>query len=463
MMKKRFFLYTLVFLLSPLSAFAQSVYSYRLDNGLKLLVKTDHRFPTVVSQVWYKVGSSYEHNGITGISHALEHMMFRGTKAYPSGKFTEIITKLGGIQNAFTNYDVTAYYQVLPADQLAVSFKLEADRMQNLLLDKALFTQEMKAVQEERRLRIDDVPESVLEERFMAAFFVSSPYHHPVIGWKSDLDNMKVEDLRDWYHRWYTPNNATVVVVGDVDPQKTYELAKQYFGKIPSRPITPLKPRIEIEPLGAKALTVNVPAKLPFIIMGYPVPSLKTAKEPKTAYALLILSQILSGGESARLVKELVRQQQLASSAQSYYSFYQRQNGLFALYGIPTEGHTTQELKQGLLKQVKALQQKPVSAKELERTKALIIAQKIYSQDSVQEQANDLGQLESVGLSYKNAETFVAQVEKITPEDILQVAQTYLKPNRLTTGILNPLPMSLKPSPQPTTTQNAHEHHWPHH
>lgn len=462
-MRKSTFLTACFSLLISLGAFAQSVHEYQLDNGLKILIRSDHRFPTVVSQIWYKVGSTYEHNGITGISHALEHMMFRGTQRYPSGKLIEIITEHGGIQNAFTHYDFTAYYQVLPAKQLAVSFQLEADRMQNLLLDEALFTKEMKAIQEERRLRVDDVPESLLEERFMATAYVSSPYHHPVIGWKNDLDHMTVEDLKKWYQRWYSPNNALLVIVGDIDPQKTYELAKQYFGNLPSRPLRPVKPRKEIAPLGEQSVTVNTPAKLPMIVIGYPVPSLTTAQQPKTAYALLLLSQILSGSGSSRLEKELVRQKQIATAVQTSYDFYQRQDGLFVLSGIPAQGQSVQTIKQALLKQIEKLQQQPVNPKELERIKSLIIAQKIYKKDSLQEQATEMGMLESVGLSFKQADDYVKQIESITSEDIQQATKTYLVPNKLTTGILNPLPMAPMPNTQPKADSNAHANHIPHH
>lgn len=463
-MKKTFFFSCLFLLLFPVYALAQDVYSYRLDNGLSLIVKPDHRFPTVVSQIWYKVGSSYEHNGITGISHALEHMMFRGTKAYPSGKLTEIIAENGGIQNAFTNYDYTAYYQVLPADKLSVSFQLEADRMQNLLLDKDLFTKEMKAIQEERRLRTDDVPEALMEERFLAAAYVSTPYHHPVIGWKNDLDNMTVEDLRSWYQRWYSPNNAVLVVVGDVDPQKTFELAKQYFGKIPARPFTPLKPQTEIEPLGKKVVQVDVPAKLPSIIIGYPVPSLTTAKDPKTAYALLVLAQILTGGESSRLEKEMVRQKQIATAVEGSYDIYQRQKGLFILYGIPAQGQDVKTIKEYFLKQIENLQQNLVDSKELERVKSLTIAEDVFKKDSIQAQAMEIGMLESVGLSFKTANDYVKQIESITAEEVREVARTYLKPNRMIIGILNPLAMAPETAPKTLPNQqNPHENQPPHH
>lgn len=458
-----FFLYVFLFLV-PVFTFAQNVHKYRLDNGLTLLVKPDHRFPVVVSQVWYKVGSSYEPSGITGISHALEHMMFRGTKDYPAGKFSEMVAEHGGMLNAFTFTDYTAYYEVLPANKLYISFQLEADRMQNLVLDKELFTKEMKAIQEERRLRIDDVPENLLQERFNAAAYLSTSYHHDTLGWKNDLDHMTVEDLRDWYQRWYSPNNATLVVVGDVDPEKTFELAKKYFGKIPARPLTPLKPQHEVETLGKKTVQVRVPAKLPFIMMGYPVPSLVTVKDPKVAYALLVISKILSGGESSRLEKDMIRQKQIASMVGSYYNLTQRGKGLFMLYGIPAQGHNVKIIEENFLKHIEDLKQNLVDPKTLESVKALTIAEDIFKKDSIQDQASEMGMLETVGLSHKEADEYVKQVESVTPEDIRQAARTFLNPDKMTIGILDPLPMTAAPKKQPSSTeQSLNPHDQTHH
>ena len=210
-------LLTLFLLLSSQALLAAgAVTEYRLDNGLKLLVKEDHRAPVVVSQVWYKVGASYEHDGITGVSHVLEHMMFKGTDAHPPGEFSRIISENGGRENAFTSKDYTAYFQRLEKSRLAVSFELEADRMRNLHLQDKEFQKEINVVMEERRLRTEDKPTALTYEQFIAAAFVSGSVRIPTIGWMNDLENMELEDLQRWYQRWYAPNNAIVVVVGDV-------------------------------------------------------------------------------------------------------------------------------------------------------------------------------------------------------------------------------------------------------
>ena len=243
-LKKILVYFGLIFL--PPLCWAGDVHEYHLKNGLTLLVKEDHRAPVVISEIWYKVGSSYEPNGTTGISHALEHMMFRGTGKFGPGVLEKIVSENGGEQNAFTDSDFTAYYQKFSVDKLAVSFELEADRMRNLLLRPQDFLKEIQVVMEERRMRVDDNPQEILLERLNAAAFVASPYHHPVIGWKNDLQNMTVEDLRKWYQTWYAPNNAILVVVGDVNPNLVYQLAQTYFSNLKPIILPKIKPKKEI-------------------------------------------------------------------------------------------------------------------------------------------------------------------------------------------------------------------------
>ncbi len=269
---------------------AGSIHTYQLDNGLKLIVKEDHRVPMVFTSVWYKVGGSYEHNGVSGISHVLEHMMFRGTQKYPAGAFEKEISDVGGEQNAMTADDFTVYFERLSADQLPTAFRLEADRMHNLVLSKNDFDKEIQVVMEERHMRYDNNPTSLAYERFMAAAFVNSPYHHQAIGWMTDLQHMTVQDVRDWYHAWYVPNNSIVVVVGAVNPEQILALVKAYFGPLEVKPVPHLKPRIEIPPLGTTSVKIEVPARLPMIMMGYQTPSLTTTKEKWQPYALDVLS-----------------------------------------------------------------------------------------------------------------------------------------------------------------------------
>jgi zinc protease len=443
-MRKYFMRWLLKFLLvmsiiTSVCASPGQVSEYQLSNGLKLIVKEDHRSPVVVSQVWYKVGSSYESQGITGISHFLEHMMFRGTKKCGPGVLKKMIVEQGGYLNAGTNSDYTVYYEVLSADKLQVAFELEADRMQGLLLNKAAFDKEKQVVMEERFMRTHDNPLAQTYERFAATAYISSPYHHPVIGWMHDIRHLTVEDLRNWYARWYAPNNAIVVVVGDVQPENVYRLAKKCFGACAKKTLPTLKESVEQKPLGERAVIVKVPAKLPWLIMGYNVPTLRTAEETWEAYALELVAAVLDNGLSARLSKELIRKQSIATSVSANYPLYQRLDGLFVLEGIPEQKHTVDELKKAFFQQIEHLQTTLVTQKELDRIKTQAIAVRTYVKDSVEYQAQEIGSLEASGLSWKEADQYVQHITAITPEQIREVARKYLVSDRLTVGILKPL------------------------
>jgi len=420
---------------------ANAVHEYTLDNGLKLIVKEDNRAPVMVSQVWYKVGSSYEHDGISGVSHVLEHMMFKGTEDYPSGRFSQIISENGGRENAFTSRDYTAYFQTMEADRLPVSFKLEADRMRNLMLPEEEFLKEVQVVMEERRMRTEDNPQALTYEQFNATAYASSPYRIPVIGWMDDLENMEIDDLRVWYQKWYAPNNATVVVVGDVDPKEVYKQAKKHFGGLKPSDVTPPKPRVEIKQLGRKRIDVEAPAKLPYLMMGYKAPVVLTADKEWEPYALEVLANILDGGDSARLASELVRGSEIAVSAGAGYDAFDRMEGLFLFSGTPSNGHGVEKLESALREQVRKLQEKPVSEAELERVKAQIRAEKIYEQDSIFYQGMQIGILETIGLSWKDAENYLPRIEAVTAEQVQAVAKKYLVDERLTVAQLVPQPI----------------------
>jgi len=423
------------------------VYETTLENGLKVIVKPDRRAPTVVAQVWYKVGSAYEFGGTTGLSHVLEHMMFKGTKKIPSGKFSNIIAENGGRENAFTNQDYTAYFQQLEKSRLPISFELEADRMRNLTLPEEEFNKELPVVMEERRMRTDDKPRSLTYEQFNATAFISSPYHHPVIGWMDDLKNMKVTDLKAWYQKWYAPNNATLVVVGDVEPAEVFALAKKYYGPLkPSENIPVLKPRLEAPQYGERRITVKVPAKLPYLIIGYKVPSLNTAENTWEPYALEVLAGILSGGDSARLPKELVRKSQIAASADVGYDMVSRQSGLFIFDAIPSAKFTVADVEKAIYEQLELLKTSLVTDKELQRIKAQVIASDVYEKDSIFYQAMSIGTLETVGLPWSVANEYVDKVRAVTAKQIQQVAIKYFGDSQKTVAILEPIKASANPA-----------------
>ncbi|MFV2057430.1 MAG: M16 family metallopeptidase, partial [Thiohalomonadales bacterium] len=392
----------------------------------------------VVSQIWYKAGSSYEKNGTTGVAHLLEHMMFKGTQKHGPNEFSRIIAENGGRENAFTGPDYTAYFQRLEKSRLAVSFELEADRMQGLNLSEEEFKKEIKVVMEERRMRTDDKPRSVTYEQFAAAAFVNSPYHHPVIGWMDDLKSMTVQDAQDWYDSYYAPNNATLVVVGDVDPQEVYALAKKYYGPLEARKIPPLKPQIEIPQVGKRSITVKAPAKVPYLVMGYKVPVVATAKIEWEPYALEMLANVLDGGESARFNKNIVRGSQIASRVGAGYDIYSRLADLFIIDGTPAQGKTVDELQVAIMEQIDMVKTELVAAHELERIKTQIIASKVYEKDSIFYQAMQIGTLETVGLDWRLMDDFVDKLRSVTAEQVKQVANKYLVDSGLTDARLDP-------------------------
>ena len=440
----------------PALADAPKVFERRLDNGLKVLVKPDHRAPILTTQVWYKVGASYEYGGITGVSHVLEHMMFKGTQGHGTGEFSRIIAENGGEENAFTGADYTAYYQNLANDRLAVSFELEADRMRNLNLDPAEFGKELEVVKEERRMRTDDDPQSLTYEQFESTAFAASPYRNPVIGWAGDLEQLQVGDVRDWYRLWYAPNNATLVVAGDVDPEQVFALAEQYFGPLKAEDLAPPKTQAEPEQLGEKRIQVKAPAQEPYLLMGYKAPAIKDAPIAWEPYALEVLASVLDGGDSARLPRELVRGSQIAASAGASYSSTSRLPGLFLFDGVPAKGHDIPALEQALRAQIERVQQEPVDPAELERIRTQLIASKVYEKDSVFAQAMQLGLLETVGLPWELADQYVERIAAVTPEQVQAVARKYLTPDRLTVAVLDPQPMDDKQPPRAPAGLGGH-------
>ncbi len=423
-------------------------HEFFLTNGLKVLVREDHRAPVVTSQVWYKVGSSYEHDGITGISHALEHMMFKGTKKYPTGEFSRIVSANGGQENAFTGTDYTAYFQTLEKSRLEISFELEADRMRNLTLPEEEFLKEIKVVQEERRLRTEDNPRAFAREVAMATAFQTSPYRQPIVGWMADLQSMQVEDLRRWYRQWYAPNNATLVVAGDVDPQQVYKLANKHFGNLKAEIIdTPGVDR-EVEQHGLKRVVIKRPAEVAHIQMAYKIPVLRTLQTVPEApalwepYALEVLAGVLDGGNSARFASRLVRGQEVASNVGAGYPLTSRLDDVFTLGGTPAKGKSVEELELAIRAELKDLQENPVEDRELERVKAQVVSSDVYERDSIFYQAMVLGIMETVGLSWKTADEYVEQVQAVTADQVQAVAKKYFVDDRLTIAILDPQPMN---------------------
>ncbi len=423
----------------------EAVQSYQLPNGMKILVVENHRAPVIVSQIWYKIGASYEHDGITGVSHVLEHMMFKGTKKYPGGKFSEIIAANGGEENAFTGQDYTAYFQKIANDRLELCMKLESDRMRNIIFDEKEFTKELEVVKEERRLRTDDKPTALTYERFNAVAYTNSPYRRPIVGWMEDLDTLTVDDARQWYKTWYAPNNATLVVAGDVVAEDVFRLAKQYFGPLPTSKIPKLKPRHEAKQYGTQRVTVELPAKIPYLIMGYKAPILTPetidTEQEQELYALEVLAGVLDGGSSARLSKNLVRGQEIANSASASYGMSARHETLFVLSAVPNDGVAIEVLEFALREEIDRIKNQLPDDKELDRVKAQVVAAQVYKQDSTFYQAMEVGMLDSIGLPWHIKDDYVKKVLAVTAEQVQQVANKYLVDEHLTVAVLDPLPI----------------------
>lgn len=426
------------FVTLPVLATQGKVEEFKLDNGMKVIVQPDHRAPVVVSQVWYKVGSSYELPGTTGVSHVLEHMMFKGTKNVAPDEFSRIVAALGGSENAFTGVDYTAYFETLSKQHLERALELEADRMRNLLLDEKEFQREVAVVREERRLRTDDDPNGLLWEQFGAVAWRVSPYRNPVIGWMHDLETMTVADLQQWYERWYSPDNAILVVVGDVQPREVQALAKQYFGPIKAQNKARYRARPEPEQKGITRLTVNVPAEQPILIMGYKSPAMVDVKEPWEAYALVVLNSILGEGDSSRLTSRVVREQKLAVSASTSYDAFSRLSGMLELEAIPAEDVELAALEQALREQVADLQNSLVSKEELQRVVNQTVAKKVFARDSLFYQAMLIGMRETNGYDWKTLDEELQHIRTVTPEQVQTVARKYLVDAYLTVAVLRP-------------------------
>lgn len=423
------------------AAAAVDVVEHTLDNGLRMIVKPDRRAPVVVSILWYKVGSMDEVTGTTGVAHVLEHMMFKGTRDVPAGEFSRLIAAAGGRDNAFTSKDYTGYYQALHKSQLPLAFKLEADRMVNLMLTQEEFAKEVRVVMEERRLRTEDRPRALVYERLMATALLAHPYRHPIIGWMNDIENMRIEDARAFYGSWYAPNNAILVVVGDVVPQEVFALGERYFGAIESKTIPPRKPQLEPPQLGVRRLTVKAPAELPYVLMAYRVPELRDPDNDWEPYALEMLANVLDGNAAARLPRALVRAERLANSAGASYDGIGRGPALFYLDGVPNPGKTAAELEEGLRREVRRIAAEGVGEDELKRIKAQAVASRVYERDSMFFQARQIGSLETAGLPSRTLDIMLEKLKQVTAEQVQEVAGKYFTDDQLTVAYLDPQPL----------------------
>ena len=414
-------------------------HEYQLSNGLKLIVREDHRAPTVAHMVWYRAGSMDEVNGKTGVAHVLEHMMFKGTHKVKSGEFSRLVAAVGGRENAFTSRDYTAYFQQVEKSKLENVIKLEADRMSNLNFDDAEFFKEIQVVMEERRLRTEDNPSSLLNESLMATAYMSSPYRHPVIGWMNDLQNMKPVDARDWYRSWYAPNNATVVVAGDVDAKQVLAMVEKYYGAAAAHELPVRKPQIEPPQKGIKQVQVKAPADNAQLAMAWKVPRLEPGKlDDVEPYALELLTAVLDGYDNARLNRTLVKQEKVVNDVGVGYDMVSRGPELFLIGATMAKGKTVDQAQGSIRKALEEVKQKGILESELKRIKVRILSDQIYKRDSIFGQAMEIGSTEMAGFSWKDINYMLEKMQTITPEQVQAVAKKYLVDEGLTIAILDP-------------------------
>ena len=411
----------------------RGVVAATLDNGLRVLLLEDRRSPIVSVQMWYRVGSRNEAHGATGLAHFLEHLMFRGTARYGPGLFARIVERNGGQHNAFTSQDVTSYYVNLAADRLDLVLELEADRMQNLLLDPKIIAAERQVVIEERRTRTEDDPGGALGEEVSATAFRAHPYGQPIIGWPTDLTRITPEEIRAFYRAYYVPNNALLVVVGDFDATEALGKVKAAFGAIPRGAEPP--PVLAVEPpqSSERRVTVRRPAELPIVYLGYPVPNQTSAD----AAALEVLSVVLSGGRSSRLYRDLVHERQLALEAGGDYSYFSIDPYLFWFWATPLPGQSAETLEKELLGHMERLTREPVSEVELSRAKNQIEASFVFQEDSIHRRASLLARFELIG-GYALKDRYLASIRAVSAADLQRVSGAYFQDDRKNVGILLP-------------------------
>ncbi len=422
---------------SPSSALAMDMsgrHEYQLENGLKVVIKEDHRAPVAMTQIWYRVGSADEPLDKGGISHLLEHMMFKGTADVSSDDYERLIAKFGGVNNAFTSYDYTGYYELFPANRMPLALELEADRMKNLTFNDKEFVKEHQVVMEERRQRTDDNPLAKAYESFRLLALPNSPKGESVIGPMNELESIKLSDLKDWYKTWYAPNNATLVIVGDVQPQEVLTQVKRYFGKLAPSNVPKRNAVTQKGFRGYQKVDSEQAVQVPVLLMGYNVPSLVTAgaNNEKQAYALSLAQDVLDGGLSARLESRLIREQGLLTTVGTSYDLLDRGDGLFMIQATPREGISLEQAQQAIISEIEKLKTDPIAVDEISRAKTNAVTGLVYAQDSMEGQARMIGSLQSIGLDDRLLAKLPTKLDGISVADIQAASKKYLVKDNLT-------------------------------
>ncbi|MET3659955.1 M16 family metallopeptidase [Aquamicrobium ahrensii] len=421
------------------SAKETKISSFTLDNGMEVVVIPDHRAPIATHMVWYKVGSADEPPGKSGIAHFFEHLMFKGTSNHAAGEFDRAVAGIGGNNNAFTSYDYTAYFETVPADALEQMMAFEADRMRNLVLSDDVIATERDVVLEERRSRIDNDPSALLDEEVSATLWQNQPYRIPVIGWVQEMEQLNRADAQAFYDRYYTPNNAVLVVAGDVEEEAVKAMAERTYGKIARGPHLPPRQR-PVEPEQNTKRTVSLTderVSVPSFSMQWVVPSYHTAG-PGEAESLDLLAEILGGGMRSRLYQELVVRKQIAVSTGASYNGTMLDDTSFTVYGAPVGQASLEQVEKAVAAEIARIAEDGVSADELEKAKKRFVRATIFARDRQSAMANIFGSTLATGGSVRDIQEWPDRIGKVTPEQVKAAAVRYLLPSRSTIGYLLP-------------------------
>lgn len=430
------------------SATARPDLDATLPNGLRVVVYEDRRAPTALHMVWIRAGSMDERNGQTGVAHVLEHMMFKGTKTLKPGEFSRRVAALGGRENAFTAHEYTGYFQQVHKDALSEVMALEADRMQNLRITEAEFAKEIQVVMEERRLRTDDSASGRAYEALMATALTTHPMRNPIIGWMGDLQSLTVQDARDWYDRFYSPDRATVIVAGDVDAQAVLAEVKALYGGWAPRPAVDQRPQPEPAALGPRWAEVDVPAQFPSMMLAWRMETIGpgepglTSQDPKARriIATALLASLLDHPDFGRLTEKLVRGRQIARSLSTSADSISRGPGFFMLQATPVEGTGLAELKSAILAELAVIAREGVPESDLQLIRRLVRASEIYAQDSVFSRAMEAGRTLAAGRPLEDIAVLDQLLLEVTPQEVQAAAQALLADRNTTQIDLRPLP-----------------------
>ena len=436
-----FLLFLVLFLSAPAGSPRAGIFdpqTFTLSNGIQVVVITNRRVPVVTHMIWYKAGSADEISGKSGAAHLLEHLMFKGTKKWGPGEFSRILARNGGQENAFTSYDYTGYYQTVAADRLEMVMEMEADRMTNLVLTPELMEPERSVVLEERRQRTDNNPSGILREQIQAAQYLNHPYGRPVIGWEHEVKGLTLDDILDYYRRWYTPRNAVLVVAGDITAEQLRPLAEKYYGVIPAgSEAKRARPQEPPQRAARQVMLEDERVREPSWSRAYLAPSYSSG-DSRYAYALEVAAEILAGGATSRLYRFLVVDQQLMTSAGAYYSPDGLGPSRFVFYASPRPGISMQAVEDAVELLITNLLAQGVTEEEVSKAKNRMEAEAIYARDSFRTGAQLMGAALTSNRTVEDVESWPERISAVSKGDVDEAMRAVLDEKRSVTGLLLP-------------------------